>query len=121
MLNLNSIILFSDNPKQLVDFYKKVLQKDVEWSGGDFSGFMVGGSYMVIGPHDKVHGESKNPERIIFQFETPDVESEFNRIKDLGAKVVASPYHPGESEDMLLATLADPDGNYFQLGSPMKM
>lgn len=28
MLNLNSILVFSENPKELSDFYKKIFQKD---------------------------------------------------------------------------------------------
>jgi predicted enzyme related to lactoylglutathione lyase len=119
MLNLNSILLGSDNPKRLVDFYKKVLKKDVEWSGGDFSGFKAGVGYLMIGPHAKVKGISKNPERIIFNFEISDVKGEFERIKGIGAEVIAKPYHPGEEPSMWLATLADPDGNYFQLATPM--
>ncbi len=120
MLNLNSLLVFSDNPSGLVDFYKKVLQKDPDWSGGDFHGFLVGSGYLVIGPHDKVHGKNTNPERMMFNFETDDVSGEFNRIKATGAKVIAEPYHPGEEPEMWIATFADPDGNYFQLGSPMK-
>jgi hypothetical protein len=34
--------------------------------------------------------------------------------------VIAEPYHMGDDQDFLIATLADPDGNYFQLVSPMK-
>jgi len=75
---------------------------------------------LVIGPHSKVHGESRNPERIMFNFETIDVKGEFKRMKGLGAKVIAEPYSMGENPDFLVATLADPDGNYFQLVSPMK-
>lgn len=121
MLNLNSFLLFSENPKKLVEFYKKVFEKDVEWSGGDFSGFAVGNGMIAIGPHDKVHGKNTNPERIIFNFETDDVKGEFERIKKLGAKVVQEPYQPGEEPKMWLATFEDTDGNYFQLASPMKM
>jgi predicted enzyme related to lactoylglutathione lyase len=33
--------------------------------------------------------------------------------------VVQEPYTPGEGEDGLIATFSDPDGNYFQLMSPM--
>ena len=41
-------------------------------------------------------------------------------MKGLGAKVIAEPYHMADGQDHLIATLADPDGNYFQLMSPMK-
>lgn len=121
MLNFNSILLFSANPKALVDFYKKVFDAEPGWSGGDFTGFKVGDGYITIGPHDKVKGKSTNPERIMFNFETEDVQEECERIQGLGAKVVAEPYHPSEAEEMWIATFADPDGNYFQLVSPMNM
>ena len=121
MLNLNSILLFSENPSSLTDFYKKVFQKDPEWSGGEYSGFKAGSGFLTIGPHDKVQGKSKNPERLIFNFETEDVKGDFEKIKGLGAKVIKDPYQPEEAKEMWLATFADPDGNYFQLVSPMKM
>ncbi|MDO8551710.1 MAG: VOC family protein [bacterium] len=121
MLDLKGLILFSDNPKRLVDFYKKVFESEPGWSGGDFVGFMVGTGYLTIGPHDRVHGNNQNPERIIFNLETEDVEKEFSRIKDLGAKVVAEPYHPDEALRATLTTFADPDGNFFQVQTPMEM
>ncbi len=121
MLNFNSALLFSENPSALVEFYKKVFEKDPEWSGGDFHGFMVGSGGIIIGPHDKVNGKNDHPERIMFNFETEDVEKEFERIQSLGTEVIAKPYHPSEEESMMIATFADIDGNYFQIASPMKV
>ncbi len=121
MLNLNTLIVFSENPEKLMEFYKQVLQKEPDWSGGQFYGFKVGVGFLTVGPHSEVHGKSADPERIIFNFETDDVEGEMERIKGLGAEVIAQPYHPGEEEEMMIATLADPDGNYFQLVTPMNM
>jgi predicted enzyme related to lactoylglutathione lyase len=120
MLNLNNFLLFSETPEKLVDFYKKVLQKDVEWSDGGFQGFLAGSGGIVIGSHDKVHGKNPNPERLIFNFETENVQKDFDRIKGLGVKVIAEPYHPMEDSKGKIATFEDPDGNYFQLMSPMK-
>ena len=120
MLNLNSLLLFSETPKKLVDFYRRVLAHEPKWQEEEYTGFEVGACALVIGPHSKVHGQSKNPERILFNFETSDVKSEFERMKGLGAKVVAEPYSMGDERDILVATLADPDGNYFQVVSPMK-
>ncbi len=120
MLKLNSMILFSEAPTKLVDFYRQVLAREPKWQEGEYSGFEDGACTLVIGPHSEVHGQSKNPERIMFNFETGDVQGEFERIKGLGAKVIAQPYSMGEDQDFLIATLADPEGNYFQLVSPMK-
>jgi len=120
MLSLNSLLLFSETPKKLVDFYHKVLDIEPKWQEEGFSGFQVGACALVIGLHSEVHGSNKNPQRIIFNFETSDVKGEFERMKRLGAKVIAEPYSMGDEPDFLIATLADPDGNYFQVVSPMK-
>ena len=40
-------------------------------------------------------------------------------LADLGVTVVQEPYQPGGAPEMWLATFEDPDGNYFQLASPM--
>ena len=121
MLNLNAIILFSENPGKLVAFYKKILGMDPGWTGGDFTGFKVGSGFLTIGPHSDVKGTAKDPKRMMFFFETTDVAGQHKRMVGLGAKEIAAPYHPGEASDMRLSTLADPDGNYFQLATPMDM
>lgn len=60
------------------------------------------------------------PGRIMLNFETPDVKSEFDRLKALGVAVITDPYQPGPAGgEMWLATLADTGGNFFQLASPM--
>lgn len=121
MLNLNSILVFSQNPESLVEFYKKVFQKDADWTGGDFTGFKVGDGMVVFGPHDKVHGKNTNPERLMLNLETEDFSQEVQRIKALGTKVIQEPYEPSEESKMSIATFEDPDGNYFQLVTPMQM
>ena len=120
MLELNSFLLFSEDPKKLSDFYKKVFQKEPDWGEGGYQGFAVGKGFITIGPHEKVHGKNPNPERFMFNLETEDVKGEFARIKALGANVVAKPYQPQEAEGIWIATFADPDGNYFQLMTPWK-
>jgi predicted enzyme related to lactoylglutathione lyase len=120
MLNFNSLLLFSGAPKKLVDFYGKILARKPKWEEGEFTVFEVGAGALVIGPHSKVRGLSKNPERMMFNLETNEVKGEFERMKGLGAKGIAEPYQMGEDQGHWIATLSDPDGNYFQLVSPMK-
>ncbi len=119
-LNLNSIMLGSEDPKTLADFYSKVLgAPNPEWSdeANGWFGFQAGDGGLAIGPHSEVKGRNEQPGRIMLNFETSDVNGEFERIKALGAEVVAEPYEPGGG-GMLLCTFADPDGNYFQLATP---
>ncbi|EKD57890.1 MAG: hypothetical protein ACD_57C00112G0001, partial [uncultured bacterium] len=117
MLNLNSIVLFSENPADLVEFYKKIIEKDPFFSSGDFTGFEAGSTILFIGPHENVRGKNKNPERVVLNFETDDVLESFRRIKALGTKVVVEPYHPQGNPKKLIVTFEDLDGNYFQLVS----
>jgi predicted enzyme related to lactoylglutathione lyase len=117
MLNLNSIMLGSQNAKTLAEFYEKVLEKKPDMTDGDWYGFSVGSCFLSIGKHDKVKGKAQSPERMILNLETKEVKKEFERIKALGATVIAEPYSMGD-ENMMIATFADPDGNYFQLMTP---
>ena len=117
MLNLNSLLISSEDPDKLRDFYEKVFDKKPDMDDNGYFGWLVGKTFLSFGPHDKIKGKSREPSRILFNFETEEVKEEFQRIKDLGAEVVAEPYSMG-GDDTWIATLADPDGNYFQLMTP---
>ena len=84
---------------------------------------MIGSGWLTIGAHSEVDGQNAHPGRIIWNIESADVRGDFERLKAAGATVVREPYTPeGAPEDqgeMLVATFADPDDNYFQLVSPM--
>lgn len=118
MLSLGSLLVFSEDPKALSEFYEKVLEKKPDMEESGYFGFTAGSTFITFGPHDKVKGKSKEPERIMINFETKDVKGEFERIKDLGATVIKEPYQMGEEMPGWIATFADPDGNYFQLMTP---
>lgn len=115
MLNLNSIMIGSSNPKALAEFYEKALGKPADWSDEDWYGWRVGDCFLNIGSHSEVKGKAKEPQRLIINLETAEVKEEFERIKNIGAKIIKEPY---EMDGMWIATFADPDGNYFQLMSP---
>jgi predicted enzyme related to lactoylglutathione lyase len=55
---------------------------------------------------------------MLLNIETPDVRGEFDKLKSAGATVVQEPYQM-DGDPGWIATLSDPDGNYFQLMSPM--
>jgi len=114
-----TIMLGSDNAKALGEFYIKVLGKP-DWQQEDWTGFAVGDAFLMIGSHSDIKGKNQEPARSMINFSVDDVPGEFERIKALGAEVIAEPYHPGMDEEgkTWLATLADPDGNYFQLATP---
>ena len=118
MLNLNSVMLGTKQPKELATFYEKVIGKpaDMVDSENGFYGWQVGSAYLSVLEHSEMGGNAKDPGRVMLNFETSQVKEEFERIKALGGVVIKAPYEMGGG---WIATFADPDGNYFQLVSPM--
>ncbi len=117
-MNLNSVLIGSEDPGRLTDYYTKLFGKP-GWDGGDFTGWQIGTGFVTVGPHEQVKGKNAHPGRVIWNIESSDVKGDFERLKATGATVVQEPYHPGEAPEMLIATFSDPDDNYFQLLSPM--
>jgi predicted enzyme related to lactoylglutathione lyase len=118
MLNLNSIMVGTKQVEALTSFYEKVIGRPPDMTSGEngFYGWQVGSASFSILDHSEMDGNTKDPGRLMFNFETTQVKEEFERIKAIGAGVVREPSDMG---DAWLATLSDPDGNYFQLVSPM--
>src|SRR5947207_3050481 len=117
-MNLNSILIGSEDPQRLTEYYTKLFGKP-GFDDGGYTGWQIGSGYLTVGPHDQVKGRNTQPGRVIWNIETPDVKSEFDRLVAAGATVVREPYSPGEATEMAIATLSDPDDNYFQIASPM--
>lgn len=117
-MNLNGILIGSEDPKRLVEYYTKLFGAP-GWEGGDYNGWQIGTGSVTVGPHDRVKGKNAHPGRVIWNIETADVKGEFERFRDAGATVVQEPYSPVEAPEMFIATFADPDDNYFQLITPM--
>ena len=118
MLDLNSVMVGTKQPQALISFYEKVLGKapDMVDRENGFAGWQVGSAYFSVLEHSEMGGDTKDPGRVMFNFETAAVKEEFERMKAAGAKVIREPYEMGGG---WIATLADPDGNYFQLVTPM--
>jgi len=117
-MNLNGIMIGTEDAPKLAAFYTKMFG-DPAWDEGGYTGWQIGTGGLMIGPHDQVKGTNPAPGRLMWGIETEDVQAEFERLRDAGAEVVAEPYKPRDDNEMLVATLSDPDGNYFQLVSPM--
>lgn len=115
MLTLSSVMIGTPQINVLASFYEKVFERKADMMEEGWHGWRIGSSFFSIGHHSEVHGQSKDPSRIIFNFETKDVKEEFERIKNCGATVIKEPYEMGGG---MIATFSDPDGNYFQLMTP---
>jgi predicted enzyme related to lactoylglutathione lyase len=120
-MDLSGILIGSENPRRLADYYTKLFGKP-RWDEGGFVGWQVGSGAVVVGPHDQVKGNSTDPGRLIWNIQASDVKGQFEKLKAAGATVVREPYQPGAPETgapMWIATFSDPDNNDFQLMSPM--
>lgn len=117
-MNLNSIMIGTEDADALGEYYAKIFGPAGMDEGG-YRGWKIGSGYLSIIPHDQVKGKNATPGRLLWNIESADVEGDFERMKAAGATVVQEPYHPGEAPEFSVATFSDPDGNYFQLMSPM--
>ena len=118
-MNFNSILIGSEDPKRLSEYYTKLFGKPA-WDEGGYTGWQIGSGSVTIGPHDQVKGKNAHPGRFLWNIESPDVQGDFKRLAAAGAKVVREPYTMGDGTEGWIATFSDPDDNYFQLMSPMQ-
>ena len=114
-LKFNNVMIGSERPETLGEFYAGVFDRPADMKEEGWYGWQFGAAWLSIGPHSEVKGQAAEPQRVILNLETKEVQAEFNRIKGMGATVVKDPY---ELQGAWIATFADPDGNYFQLMSP---
>jgi predicted enzyme related to lactoylglutathione lyase len=120
-VNFNNILIGSEDPQRLVEYYSSLFGKPAMEEGG-YAGWQIGTGFIAVGPHDEVHGNNGQPGRLLWNVESADVPGDFARFKAAGAIVVRDPYNPAGpgGDGMLIATFADPDDNYFQLQSPWR-
>ena len=114
-MKFNGVLIGTDDPGKLKAFYTKLFGKP-GWEDGGYFGWQFGDAGVAFGAHDQVKGKNQQPGRVIWGLESSDVKGEFARLKAAGATVVREPYEMGGG---WIATLSDPDNNYFQLMSPM--
>ena len=75
-MKFSGILIGSEDPKRLADYYTKLFGKPT-WDEGGYTGWQIGSGGVSVGPHDQVKGKNAHPGRIIWNIETPDVKGEF--------------------------------------------
>jgi predicted enzyme related to lactoylglutathione lyase len=119
-MDFNSILIGSEDPKRLVEYYTRVFGQP-GFSNGAYTGWKLGSGFVTVGPHSEVKGKNAASGRLIWNLESKDVAGDFERLKSAGAIVITPPYEFEGQAGSSIATFADPDDNYFQLLSPMEM
>ncbi len=114
---LDGVLLSSEDSQKLADFYKdKVgLKCTMEFEMGENNekGFEFADVKLYVNQHSEVHGKTKEPQRVILNFETEDIEEEVAKLDKAGIKKIKDTYHVEGYG--LIATYQDVDGNYFQV------
>ena len=105
----------SEQPEAMIAFYRDKVGLTVNADFGP-GAFMAGSCdfiALIIEGHDAVRGSTKEPERTALNFFVADAVAEQKRLEGQGVKFVRSAAEePGFG---IVATFADPDGNYCQL------
>ena len=104
---LDSVIIASEQPQEMCDWYAGVL-------GGQLvDDFVVqaGQTKIIVFPHDDVEGRAPQPERLMLNFAIDDASAFQQRLEPL-ALTWKRPFEPEPFG--LIATIEDPDGNYIQ-------
>ena len=103
----------ADRHRAMRDFYVEVLGLSPRSDRHGFVNFEFGDRRLTISLHDSVHGPTREPVRIMINFEVDDIEGTFERLVGHGAPAIRPPSE--EPWGGLVATSADPDGNVIQL------
>ena len=90
-MNLNSVLIGSEDPKRLADYYTKLFGEP-GWDEGGYTGWQIGAGVVSVGPHDQVKGKNREPGRVIWNVESSDVKGDFDTF------VAGVHPDPGEAE-----------------------
>jgi predicted enzyme related to lactoylglutathione lyase len=105
------IIISTGNFARLLPFYRDTLGLGTQMESGGFA--VLGGGQIAVGHHSEVDGKSRDPNRVIVNLKVNSCQTEYERLKALGVEFIREPSR--ESDDLIIATLLDPDGNTLQL------
>src|SRR2546428_5014457 len=85
-MNLNGLLIGSENPPRLRDYYTKLFGKPT-WDEGGYFGWQLGSGSVTIGPHDQGKGENPEPGGVIWEIEGKDGKGPIQKVKGAGGSV----------------------------------
>ena len=112
-----SVAIWSEDHKKLAEWYRDVLGIAIRAynpvPNDDCYDMDVGDTFFSIGAHDKVHGTSKDPYRMMVGFQVDSVGDVYEELKDKNITWIAKPFL-SPTGTVWCMTLFDPDGNLVQ-------
>ena len=118
--------LFVENIEKMVQFYRDILGFETDWDGGPFASFKVkdGGLFMFDRQQfaEAMHQPYQPPKGFNLTMEIgigvptkADVDTEYARLMALGVQSILEPTtQPWGQRNFWIA---DPEGNYIEVGS----
>jgi predicted enzyme related to lactoylglutathione lyase len=108
--------IWSEDLNNLLPFYRDVLGLNVVIESPNF--VVLGADSpeapaLGLGTHSEVHGRNSDPARHMVGFNSDDLTADWKRLKDAGVEFIEDPTAYGD--EMMIATLKDPEGNLVQL------
>jgi uncharacterized glyoxalase superfamily protein PhnB len=133
MFKTKHILLWSENPDELVKFYTDVLDlqivdktdipaTDKHEKDYGYDVKISDTNVLWIGHHDQVKGKNKDPLRIMFNLNVDSVQEWYERVEKAGCEIIQEPIEAPFStkEDLFyVCTWLDPDGNCFQFAGKL--
>lgn len=111
---LAGVLIHTSKPRfgALRAFYVEVLGLTPRSDRDGFVNFEFGDQRLTISVHDGVAGDADEPNRIMVNFATTDIDAAYSRAIAAGAPPIRPP--SAEPWGGRVATIADPDGNVVQ-------
>ena len=123
----NTIGLFTTDNQRMVDFYCNIFGFETQWNGSDIDVEMhLGDMRILLFPRESI--EKMTRQRFAYpsgingtmeiSFDVPsfaDVDTEYNRAVDMGAKPIFEP--TTEPWGQRTCYVADPEGNLIEISS----
>ena len=108
--NLESLLLASDDPARLRDWYATALDAHPDPDGF----FRFGPVGMLVDKRDDLAPRTVEPGRVILNYHVTDIQAHRRRLDALGVEWVGEVEYRDDS-GAWFGTVVDPDGNYVQL------
>ena len=105
------IIISTEDFPRLLPFYRDTLGLGTQMESDGFA--VLGGGQLALGHHSKVKGKARDPNRVLVNLNVDNCQVEYERLKKMGVEFIREPSKEGQ--DLIIATLLDPDGNRLQL------
>jgi|GEM_PF-109913 len=111
-LEMFAVARTSEDAPRMQEFYRNVvgLSDDFPQLGNPF---MAGETFIYVSPHSEVHGQAKEPSRVLLNFVVEDLAAEQKRIESHGVRFLRTAAR--EDRVGIVSTFPDPDGNLLRL------